>query len=430
MDTVWIVAALAVCVAIAALVWAVVQRRTLLAQLEALRSERDTLREQIAAAQARETALAEAQAAARKEREAQTAQQIALLREQWESTAQRLLRERQAELEKTNHDTMGQIVTPLREEIGRMNDLIHRTKEGQDKNSASIERALHDMVARSEQLGRDANNLADALKNRGKVHGDWGEQVLTDILQGSGLREGIEFSTQASYHVDRGNILRPDVVVHCPDGSHIIVDAKVSLTAYADYVGAANEEERRDAQRRNYESVWRHVRELADKHYPDHVEGAIGHVLMFVPNEGSYILAMNHHPALAQEAFRQGIVIVNPTNLMLTLHLVLQTWQNTRQEDNCRQIINVAKGAYEKMVGVVDTCIALGAQLDTVQKTYHTAINQLSEGQGNLYRRLDTLRQLGVQSTKRPRQRRTATPLDTPLDPPLDPPSDTLPAQE
>ena len=350
---------------------------------------------------------AQREAEAKQEREAYSRQQLSLMREQFETASQRLLKERQSELEKVNQDKVGQLVSPLKQELERMSHLITETKQGSDKNVASFEGALKAMLLQSERLSKDANQLADALKNRGKVHGDWGEQVLSDILQGSGLREGIEFTTQESVKGERGSELRPDVIVNCPDGSRIIVDSKVSLTAYTDYVGAEDEPSRADAIKRNYESVRKHVKELSDKQYPTYVEGAIKHVLMFIPNEGSYIMAMNYDRALGQEAFRQGVVIVNPTNLMLTLHLVLSTWQNTRQEDNCRKILDTANGLYDKVQTVVDTCNRLGNQLDTVSKTYEQAMNQLTNGSGNLLRRVEGLKELGVSSSKRVKTKRT-----------------------
>ena len=265
------------------------------------------------------------------------------------------------------------------------------------------------MLKQTNQISQDATNLADALKNRGKVHGDWGEQVLEDILVGSGLRDGIEYSCQESFKGEKGAELRPDVVINAADGKRIIVDSKVSLTAYADALGADNEEERAQAVHRNCESVKKHVKELAEKQYPKYVENSMNYVLMFIPNEGAYVMAMNHDRSLAQEAFRKGVIIVNPTNLMLTLHLVLQTWQQTRQEDNCKKILEAANGMYDKVIGLVDTCNTLGSQMDTANKTYQKAMNQLSEGTGNVLRRVEGLRELGVSSTKRVKTRKAVT---------------------
>lgn len=340
---------------------------------------------------------------AKAEREALAQKQLELLKAQFETSSQRLLKERQEELGKANTESLGRLIDPIQKEMENVRKLMADTRSAHDKNTSELEGALKAMIEQTTQISQNANNLADALKNRGKVHGDWGEQVLEDILSGSGLRAGEEYMTQQSFKGEKGNELRPDVVIYCADEKRIIVDSKVSLTAYSDALGADNEEERQEAVKRNYESVKKHVKELADKQYPKYVEGAMNYVLMFVPNEGAYVMAMNYDHALAQEAFRKGVIIVNPTNLMLALHLVLQTWHQTRQEDNCRKILDTANGLYEKVVGLVDTCTTLGDQLGTAQKTYMKAMNQLTEGTGNVLRRVEGFRELGISSTKRPK---------------------------
>lgn len=346
---------------------------------------------------------------AKQEREQQAKEQLKLLSEAFEATSQRVLKERAEDLGKTNTEKFNTLLNPVMLQMKEVKDLMDKTRSTSDTNKASLEQKIEEMLKQTDKISKDANNLADALKNRGKVHGDWGEQVLEDILIGSGLRADIEYSCQASFKGEHGNELRPDVVVNCADGKRIIVDSKVSLTAYTDALGAATEEEREVAVRRNCESVKRHVRELADKQYPKYVEGSMNYVLMFIPNEGAYVMAMNYDRSLAQEAFRNGVIIVNPTNLMLTLHLVLQTWQETRQEDNCKKILDAANKMYDKMVGLVDTCRTLGAQLDTANNTYHKAMNQLCEGTGNVLRRVEELKEFGITSTKRPRVRKVTT---------------------
>lgn len=329
-----------------------------------------------------------------------------LMTEQIENAGRRMLQERQAELEQRNKESMTQLMQPLRQQMDDVRKIMSETKSANEKSTSSLEGALKAMVEQTGKLGTDAQTLANALRNKGKVHGDWGEQVLSDILRDSGLREGEEFMTQVSYKDKRGNELRPDVVINMPDGTKVIVDSKVSLKDYMDAVEAETEEERLAAVKRNYESMVRHVKELADKNYPSVVEGAMNYVLMFVPNEGGYVMAMNYDSSLGQKAFDKGVILVNPTNLMLALNLVLHVWQNTRQEDNCRKIIEAANGMYEKVVGLVDTCNRLGSQLDTARKTYDTAMNQLTDGTGNVLRRVEGLKELGVTSTKKVTTRR------------------------
>lgn len=334
------------------------------------------------------------------DREALFNAELSAMKSQFEAVSARLLKERSEEFKGENREHMETFTKPLLKELDNMREMLGRAKEGNDKNIAELNGAIKTMVEQSKKLGIDAENLADALKNRGKVQGDWGEVVLANILSDSGLRENLEYFTQKSYTDENGRELRPDVVVKCSDGSNVIVDSKVSLTAYTDYVSAENDEAREAACKENLASIVKHVDELADKNYPKVVPHAVPYVLMFVPNEGSYILAVNKDPAIAQKAYRKGVLIINPTNLMLALNLILLTWQNTRQEENCVNIMKTAEGLYEKFCGFTDNFVKMGRQLNVTQTTYADALAQLKDGKGNILSRFETMKQLGITSTK------------------------------
>ena len=334
------------------------------------------------------------------DREALFNAELSAMKSQFEAVSARLLKERSEEFKGENREHMETFTKPLLKELDNMREMLGRAKEGNDKNIAELNGAIKTMVEQSKKLGIDAENLADALKNRGKVQGDWGEVVLANILSDSGLRENLEYFTQKSYTDENGRELRPDVVVKCSDGSNVIVDSKVSLTAYTDYVSAENDEAREAACKENLASIVKHVDELADKNYPKVVPHAVPYVLMFVPNEGSYILAVNKDPAIAQKAYRKGVLIINPTNLMLALNLILLTWQNTRQEENCVNIMKTAEGLYEKFCGFTDNFVKVGRQLNVAQTTYTDALAQLKDGKGNILSRFETMKQLGITSTK------------------------------
>ena len=334
------------------------------------------------------------------DREALFNAELSAMKSQFEAVSARLLKERSEEFKGENREHMETFTKPLLKELDNMREMLGRAKEGNDKNIAELNGAIKTMVEQSKKLGIDAENLADALKNRGKVQGDWGEVVLANILSDSGLRENLEYFTQKSYTDENGRELRPDVVVKCSDGSNVIVDSKVSLTAYTDYVSAENDEAREAACKENLASIVKHVDELADKNYPKVVPHAVPYVLMFVPNEGSYILAVNKDPAIAQKAYRKGVLIINPTNLMLALNLILLTWQNTRQEENCVNIMKTAEGLYEKFCGFTDNFVKMGRQLNVAQTTYTDALAQLKDGKGNILSRFETMKQLGITSTK------------------------------
>ena len=311
---------------------------------------------------------------AKKDREAQFAEQINLLKSTFEATSQKLLKERSDDLKGVNKEQMDNITKPFFKEKEELRKMIDETKTGTDKTITELGATIKTVMDRSEQMSKDTQNLAEALKNRGKVQGDWGEQVLENILRDSGLRENEEYFVQQSTKDEERNDKRPDIIVRCADGTKVVIDSKVSLTAYTDYIGAETEEERKAAIKANRESIWNHVKELADKDYTKLVQQSVPMVLMFVPNEGSYILA---------------------------LKLILQTWRNTRQEESCQKIIDAAKKIYEKYCTFTDSMNEVGEQLSRAQKSYDKAVGQMKEGRGNLSGCINGLIDLGVQSSKK-----------------------------
>ena len=322
-------------------------------------------------------------------------------RENMRAQFEKEMLERTEQLKKANTENMQQVVTPLKRELDLLRELVAQSKESSDKNTASLAQSIKNIIEHDHQRDKITQTLANALKNRGKVQGDWGEQVLTNILQDSGLREGAEYFVQDNVKDEEGRNLRPDVVVKGADGTRIIIDSKVSLTAYSDYVGAEDDDQRKAAIKANYDSLWKHVEELAKKNYAKLVDNAVPIVLMFVPNEGSYILAMNHDQNLGTKAYQKGVLIINPTNLMVVLRLIFLTWQNTRQEKHYEAIRKAAAGIYEKYTTFAESYVTLGNQITTLRNTYEKGVGQLREGRGNLSSRLESLLQYGVTTTKR-----------------------------
>lgn len=308
--------------------------------------------------------------------------------------------ERMESLRKTNAEQMEQVVGPLKKELEQLRQLVDKSHEEQTKNTTSLEASIKAVFEHDKERDKTTQSLAAALKNRGKVQGDWGEMVLENILRDSGLREGEEYIKQYNVKNESGANERPDIIVKGADGSRIIVDSKVSLTAYTDYVGAETDDERNAAIKANHDSIWKHVCELADMKYHQDVEKAMPIVLMFVPNEGSYILAMNKDPQLGTKAYQKGVLIINPTNLMVVLRLMFLTWQNTKQEKNNREILTAAGKIYEKYTTFADNYITLGNQINTARNTYDRGMGQLREGRGNLSKQLQDLLKYGVSPTK------------------------------
>jgi len=326
--------------------------------------------------------------------------ELALARETMRSQFEAEMQQRTDNLKHANAEQMTQVVEPLRRELDLLRQLVNQTKESSDKNTASLAQSIRDVFEHDKERDKTTQNLANALRNRGKVQGDWGEQILANILRDSGLREGEEFLVQDNVKDDTGHNLRPDIIVKGADGSRIIIDSKVSLSAYSDYVGADTDEQRKAATKANYDSIWRHVEELATKNYSTLVPNAVPIVLMFVPNEGAYILAMNHDTRLGSKAYQKGVLIINPTNLMVVLRLIFLTWQNTRQEKNYEAIRRAAQGIYEKYISFAESYVSLGNQLNTARNTYEKGIGQLREGRGNLSARLEDLLRYGITSAK------------------------------
>ncbi len=323
------------------------------------------------------------------------------MKESMKSTTEEALKKRQEEFASSSEQKLSQILTPLKQELEGMKTSVQQNKERQIQLQTSLETRISELLKQTNLTAESASTLADALKNRGKVHGDWGEHVLENILEDSGLREGEEFYIQHNVKDENNKDIRPDVIINCPDGKHIIIDAKTSITAYTEALGAETDVERDEQAKLHLKSVKKHVDELAKKDYQNYVDNAMQFALMFIPNEGAYMMALNQDPSLLQYAYNKGIIIVNPTNLMLTLHLVVIAWQQTRQESNCNEIIDRASKMFDKMITVVDSFTTLGNQLQTVNKTYGEAMGQLSEGRGNLLWQTEELKGLGVKSLKK-----------------------------
>lgn len=326
---------------------------------------------------------------------------LKLAREEMRNTAEKEFKERVTELKAANNEQIQHIVEPLRKQIEDFQKLVNSNKTEQDKNTAELKTAIRMMYDNDRQRDKVTESLANALKNKGKVQGDWGEQVLENILRDSGLRENEEYFVQTNVKDDEGHNLRPDVLVKMSNDTQIIIDSKVSLTAYTNYCGAETDEERLLAERENHYSIWKHVEELSAKNYPALTAKAIPFSLMFIPNEGSYLLAMNHDRDLGAKAFKKGVILVNPTNLMIVLYLISKTWQSTRQEKLNKQILDAAAGIYEKYATFAEEYVKLGNQLNTARSTYETGLGQLREGRGNLSSRIEKLQKLGITTAKR-----------------------------
>lgn len=320
---------------------------------------------------------------------------------QFRNLAGEIMEQNAGKLKDTNRESMDGLLKPLREQLESLGKAVTHTNETAAGNKASLESAIRLMMEKTESLGHDAKNLTLALRGNSKKQGDWGELILERMLEESGLRKGEEYFVQENHKTEDGRDVRPDVIIRFPDERCVVVDSKASLTAYALYSAAETEEERQLHLDAHVVSVRKHIEELAGKDYSAIVEGTISYVLMFMPNEASYMAALQHSPELPMEAYRRRIILISPTNLLMALQLAYNLWQKERQTRNVEKIFDRATKLYDKMCMVQDSLEKVGKGLEQAQNAYARACDQLYRGRGNYARQLDDLRQMGISPSKR-----------------------------
>ena len=350
------------------------------------------------------TSRAEAKAALESKKETLETQQknfdatIETVKERFENIAGKVLEEQQKKFDIYNKKEFESITSPFMKELNDLHKIIGESDSDRKTSKTELDTTIKILVKQSQELSKDSQKLTEALASKGNVLGNWGEKMLAEILRASGLKEGIQYTIQENFKDDNGANFRTDVIINCPDGSRIIIDSKANLGAYKKYYDATNDEDRKRASRENYDSVWKHVEELSGK-YEKIVPNAVPKVLMFVPNEGTYLLALNYRNDLIEQAYEKGIFIVSPTNLMLVTELILISWQNTHQEENCKKIIDAATNLYEKFAVLSDHISKLGNQINTVSAKYNNVVQNL-KGKDNIINQIKALRDFGAKPTK------------------------------
>lgn len=328
------------------------------------------------------------------------------LGDQFQNLANTILEEKSRRFTEQNRDHLSQLLTPLNERIHGFSELVQQTYEKEARERLTLENELKRLQTLNTQLHSDAKALTDALTGtQNKTQGNWGEMILESVLEHSGLQRGREYIIQASGtqtqedgHTRR---LQPDVLINLPDDKQIIIDSKVSLTAYVRYTRAENEQEARQALAAHVQSVRQHIKELAEKKYSD-IDGlkTLDFVFMFIPVEPAYLAALQQEPGLFQECFDKRIMLAGPGTLLATLRTVANIWRTEQQNRNALAIADEGGKLYDKFVGFVDTLQKVGRNIDQAQTAYQQAFNQLKSGHGNLVNRAHKLHLLGLKTAK------------------------------
>lgn len=336
------------------------------------------------------------------ERERRRGEDRELLEQQFRALASEMLAESSRQLRSDSGEQLRGVLQPLREQLAGLGRAVADSRADNAARKAQLETVIREMMAQTQQIGQDAVNLTRALKGDSKKQGDWGEMLLESVLEKSGLVKGEHYVTQECVRdaADGNRLYRLDVRVILPQGRSVIIDSKVSLTAYAAYTAAEDEPARQAALKAHVASVCRHMDELACKPYARLVRGALDVVLMFVPNEASYMLALQQEPSLTERAFRRNILLISPTNLVMVLQLIYRFWQSERQHRNVENIVRVATGLYEKFAGFQETFDSVEKNLTDAVDAYRKARGQLYTGSGNFLKRVESLRHMGVSPQK------------------------------
>lgn len=310
-------------------------------------------------------------------------------------------------MRESNRSQLGDILTPFRSDLENLKKTINDCYIGEMSEVKSLKEQVKDLTDLNNTIGREAKELTLALKGNSKVQGDWGEMLLKQLLEKSGLEEGINYVLQATENEDGtkiksedGGQLRPDAIFYLPEGKSLIIDSKVSLTAYTNYVNASAEEQS-VALAAHLRSVKQHIDELARKEYSKCVKNAADFVMMFVPNEGAYLAALNADKDLWESAYQRHIVIISPTHLISVLKLMYQLWMQDKQTKNALKIAEETGKLYDKFVSFVGDLEDVGKHIDKANAVYEEAYKKLSSGKGNLLSRVEGIKELGVKTAKR-----------------------------
>jgi len=322
-------------------------------------------------------------------------------KDEFENLANKIFEEKSSKFTEQNKNNLSSLLNPLGEKIKNFESRINEVYSSDTKDRAALKEQLRQLSELNRQITKDADNLTKALKGESKTQGTWGEFILEKILEKSGLVRGEQFEVQKSYSAEGNKRLQPDVVVYLPEGKHIIVDSKVSLTAYERYSSTEDEIEKKEYLKEHLRSIKSHVKELSEKNYQNIYQiKSLDFVLMFIPIEPALAAIFQTDHDLYYDAFEKNILIVNPSTLLATLRTIESIWKQEKQNKNAQEIARQSGALYDKFEGLVKDLIEVGKKMDDSKFKYEEAMKKLSSGKGNLVRRVEKLKELGANTTK------------------------------
>lgn len=319
---------------------------------------------------------------------------------EFKSLANDILEEKSKQFKQTNKESMDSLLTPFRSSILEFRERVEKIYTFENEQRGALKNELKNLVELNKRITQETSNLTQALKGNSKVQGDWGEMILETILEQSNLQKGVHYFTQSNLKDEEGRNLRPDVVLNLPEGKQIIIDSKVSLTNYVDFVNSEDEPHRVASLERHIVSVRNHIKELSCKGYQDLVEKSPDFVIMFIPNEPAFMTALQTRPELWNEAYAKKIIISSPTNLFALLKIVDDLWRRDTQSKNAIAIAEASGRLYDKFAGFVETLGDIDKNLKKANDSCERAFNQLSVGKGNLISQAEKIKEMGVKAKK------------------------------
>lgn len=320
---------------------------------------------------------------------------------EFENLANKILDDKSKKFTEQNKINLETVLNPLKENISKFEKKVDESYKTEAAERNSLKGEIKALVTLNKQISEEANNLAKALKGDTKKQGNWGEIILEKVLERSGLQKGIEYEMQISITSEEGKRVQPDVVVYLPEKKHIVIDSKVSLIAYNSFVNAIDEDEKEKQLEAHIVSVKTHIKGLSEKNYQS-LNGldTPDFVLMFMPIESSFSLAIQADNELFNYAWERKIVIVSPSTLLATLRTISSIWKQERQTRNAIEIAKQSGELYDKFVGFLNDLIEVGKKMDSTKKSYEEAMNKFSSGRGNLIKRAETIKELGAKTSK------------------------------